>query len=200
MAASPAFPKTPTPDIGFIPAYADPVPWVRAQRRGCPETREQSECAKRWMWKHSAGRAQNLWGLLLQMLTHGLIQLQHVMVMQAVKDLTALLAVADEPSGPQRTELVGDGGLRHPERLRQIADAELIRRQQRDEPQPRGISQDGEELPHALRLLRGERREFCRRVIRGRVMLGADIGLIVGVSGAAFHGSGHSREIARNGN
>lgn len=34
---------------GFIPAKADPVQWIRARRKCCLETREQSDCAKRWM-------------------------------------------------------------------------------------------------------------------------------------------------------
>jgi protein-tyrosine phosphatase len=34
---------------GFIPAKADPVQWIRARRKCCLETPEQSECAKRWM-------------------------------------------------------------------------------------------------------------------------------------------------------
>lgn len=37
---------------GFIPAKTDPVQWIRARRKCCLETREQSECAKRWMNKH----------------------------------------------------------------------------------------------------------------------------------------------------
>jgi protein-tyrosine phosphatase len=37
---------------GFIPAKDDPVQWIRARRKYCLETREQTECAKRWMSRH----------------------------------------------------------------------------------------------------------------------------------------------------
>lgn len=34
---------------GFIPAGEDPVRWIRTRRKCCLETREQTDCAKRWM-------------------------------------------------------------------------------------------------------------------------------------------------------
>ena len=37
---------------GFIPVKDDPVQWIRARRKCCLETREQTECAKRWMSRH----------------------------------------------------------------------------------------------------------------------------------------------------
>lgn len=36
---------------GFIPAGSDAVQWIRARRKCCLETREQADCAKRWMGK-----------------------------------------------------------------------------------------------------------------------------------------------------
>ena len=37
---------------GLIPAGSDPVQWIRARRKCCLETREQTDCAKRWMNKY----------------------------------------------------------------------------------------------------------------------------------------------------
>jgi protein-tyrosine phosphatase len=37
---------------GFIPADKDPVQWIRARRKCCLETSEQTSCAKRWMSKY----------------------------------------------------------------------------------------------------------------------------------------------------
>ena len=37
---------------GFIPADTDPVQWIRARRKCCLETSEQTNCAKRWMNKY----------------------------------------------------------------------------------------------------------------------------------------------------
>ena len=38
----------------FIPADTDPVQWIRARRKCCLETREQTACAQRWMKKLGA--------------------------------------------------------------------------------------------------------------------------------------------------
>jgi protein-tyrosine phosphatase len=37
---------------GFIPANTDPVQWIRARRKCCLETSEQTNCAKRLMNKY----------------------------------------------------------------------------------------------------------------------------------------------------
>jgi len=39
---------------GVHPADTDPVPWIRARRKCCLETREQTACAQRWMKKLGA--------------------------------------------------------------------------------------------------------------------------------------------------
>ena len=37
---------------GLIPAKTDPVQWIRARRKCCLETSEQTNCAKKWMIKY----------------------------------------------------------------------------------------------------------------------------------------------------
>ena len=77
--------------------------------------------------------------LLRQVLADGVVKLEHVVVVEAVKDLAAFFAVGDEPPGAEGAELVGDGGFRHSELGGEIANAELLCGEKGDQPEARRV-------------------------------------------------------------
>lgn len=76
---------------------------------------------------------------LRQVLADGVVKLEHVVVVEAVKDLAAFFAVGDEPPGAEGAELVGDGGFRHSELGGEIANAELLCGEKGDQPEARRV-------------------------------------------------------------
>jgi len=109
------------------------------------------------------------------MLPDGLVELQHVVVVEAVKDLAAFFAVTDEAGGSQGAELMGDGGFRHRQGAGEVAHAEFIGGEQGNQTKAGGIGQHGEELAHTLGFYEGERRDFRVGVARRGVMLRAKV-------------------------
>lgn len=86
------------------------------------------------------------------MLADGVVKFQNVVVVKLVKDLTALLAVGDEPPCSEGAELMGNGRFCHAELGGEIADTELLCGEKGHESEAGGIGKDGEKLRHALRL------------------------------------------------
>ena len=86
------------------------------------------------------------------MLADVAVEVEHVVIVQLIEDLAALLAVGDQTGGAEGAQLVGDGGFRGAKLDGEIADAVLLFFQQGDQPQPGGIREDGEEFAHALGL------------------------------------------------
>lgn len=76
---------------------------------------------------------------LRQVLADGVVKLEHVVVVEAVKDLAAFFAVGDEPPGAEGAELVGDGGFRHSKLGGEIANAELLGGEKGDQPEARRV-------------------------------------------------------------
>ena len=123
------------------------------------------------------------------MIADGAVEVEDVLVVELIEDLTAFLAVGDEAGGPQGTELVGDGGFRGRELGGEVANAVLGLRQKGDQTQSGGIGEDGEEFRHALRIL--DTKDGCWLGVSGRVdvVLRADI--VLGNVWQRKSGTGH---------
>jgi len=69
-------------------------------------------------------------------------QLDDVIVVEGVEDLTAVAARADEAHAAQEAQLMRDGGLRQPEDAREVLDAELRSGQHVEDPDAGLVAED----------------------------------------------------------
>ena len=101
----------------------------------------------------------------------------HMIVRQRVKNRFSLPPGLDQPGVFQGLELVGNGGLGHPQQRRNITDAHLRLKQYIQNPYPGGISEDSEQL-----------RQVIQRVLAGQLLLDLFHDLVMGVDKlTAFH-------------
>jgi hypothetical protein len=71
-------------------------------------------------------------------------QLENVMIVDGVVDLPTSTPRAHEPHAAKQPELMGGGGLTDPDKRRDVADAELARRERVQNPDSGRISQGAE--------------------------------------------------------